>query len=184
MTGWAIDPDAAGPIDVDLYVNGVMAGRVHASAARPDVGGAYPPWGDRHGFDVSLGSTGGLVCAYAINVGPGGGNPLLGCRNVIGSNPIGSLDIVSSQNGAIRVAGWTLDGDADGPIAVDFYLNGGMLARLTAAGNRPDVAAAYPAWGPLHGYDVSIPTPRGTVCVYAINVGPGTSNPLLGCRSV
>jgi hypothetical protein len=49
---------------------------------------------------------------------------------------------------------------------------------------RPDVGAAYPAAGPDHGYTLTMPTTAGphTVCLYAINTGPGTSRGL-ACRA-
>ena len=49
--------------------------------------------------------------------------------------------------------------------------------------SRPDVAEAFPGFGPYHGYDANIPLPVGVhqVCVTAINTGPGATNRSLGC---
>ena len=83
LTGWAIDPDTAGPVTVHVYVNGAWGGAYVASALRPDVGAYYPGFGSAHGLSVSVPvPTGGTstVCAYTINQGPGTTNPLLGCR--------------------------------------------------------------------------------------------------------
>ena len=77
--GWAIDPDTTAPIAVHVYVG--AAG--YAITYRPDVGAAYPGFGDYHGYDASFTTATGTynVCVYAINV-PSGPNPQLGCRSV------------------------------------------------------------------------------------------------------
>jgi hypothetical protein len=183
--GWALDPNTAGPVPVDFYVNGGMVGRAIASGFRPDVGAAYYSYGSDHGYDVRLPApaTDGPaeVCAYAINVAPGTAHTALGCRSVqVGHNPFGSLDSVTAN----RIRGWAIDPDVSGPINVDLYVNGGWGGRHVASASRPDVGAAYPAWGASHGYDIllgSIPSPGSTVCAYAINTGPGSTNPPLGC---
>jgi len=83
ISGWAIDPDSAGPIDVHIYVNGIFRSAVSADSLRADVGQVFPAYGDDHGFDTVLSDGPGpeTVCAYGINTGPGG-NALLGCRTV------------------------------------------------------------------------------------------------------
>jgi hypothetical protein len=58
-----------------------------------------------------------------------------------------------------------------------------MVGRVAASGSRPDVGAAYARYGAHHGYDVVVPHAGGTLCAYAINAGPGGSNPRLGCRT-
>jgi hypothetical protein len=183
VIGWAIDPDIGTKVRVDIYANGVMAGRIGAGAPRPDVAQVYPPYGERHGFNVKLPAWGGKVCAYAINVGFGARNTALGCRTVLGADPVGALDQVVHESGGLRVSGWSLDPDVAGPIDVDVYVNGGMVARVPATASRPDVGRVHGGYGAGHGYDVVVPAAGGTVCAYAINVGPGTGNPLLGCRA-
>jgi hypothetical protein len=76
--GWAVDPNTGQPIEVHLYV-GPVGTRAVASRSRPDVAAIYPQFGSAHGFDAAV-PFGDQVCAYAINVGPGG-NVLLGCRS-------------------------------------------------------------------------------------------------------
>jgi hypothetical protein len=43
-----------------------------------------------------------------------------------------------------------------------------------------------PQGQPPPGFDITVTLPAGlhSVCTYAINVGPGTGNPWLGCRTV
>ena len=61
------------------------AGPSHAAnTLRTDVGRVYGPWGDRHGFDFTVGAIAAgphQVCVYAISVG-GGGNATLGCKTI------------------------------------------------------------------------------------------------------
>jgi hypothetical protein len=84
ITGWAIDPDVTGPVQVHVYVNGGWAGATTADALRSDVGAVYPGYGDRHGIDVTVGVPAGPadVCVYAIDVVSGRPNPLISCRRV------------------------------------------------------------------------------------------------------
>ncbi len=81
VNGWAIDPDTAGPIELHAYVDGRWGGAFTAVTSRPDVGVAYPGYGNDHGFSIDVP---GLVkganrlCVYGINQGPGA-NSLIGC---------------------------------------------------------------------------------------------------------
>ena len=64
-----------------------------------------------------------------------------------------------------------------------------MLFRsaIGAGTARSDIGAFFPAWGPNHGFDATLPvTATGSVqyCAYAINVGFGGVNPSLGCRTI
>lgn len=101
--------------------------------------------------------------------------------------PFGSVDAVTSPGpGQVRVRGWAVDPDTIGAIGIHVYVNGAYAGASTASRVRGDVGAAWPAWGPNHGFDVTVATGggRNQVCVFAINVGPGTVNPLLGCAVV
>jgi hypothetical protein len=192
MTGWALDPDTAAPIAVHLYVNGRIVAGATANGARPDVGSAYPGYGSNHGFSVALpelrpGTHQG--CIYAINEGPGSGNPLIGCRSFTtpGGVPFGHLDSVRITAGGVAAAGWTIDPDTTAPISVHVYVDGQLVAAANADRVRPDVGSAYPGYGDSHGFVVDLAKlDRGlrTVCVFAINVATGTYNPGLGCQQV
>lgn len=92
VRGWAVDPNVAtSAIAVHVYVGG-PAGTpgaegfaLVANTYRPDVGAVFAGVGSTHGFDATLvtAKTGAqVVCAYAINVGPGDVNTPLGCRTV------------------------------------------------------------------------------------------------------
>jgi hypothetical protein len=186
--GWALDPDTLAASSVRLTVDGGSFGTWPANASRPDVGAAFPGFGDDHGFDISAPVIPGFhqVCAIAVNTGIGS-DVALGCRtvNVGTGSPVGNIDRVGTTGPTtITVSGWDLDPDTTAPIPVDVYVDG-HGARYTAGGSRPDLAVAFPGQGTNHGFDLAIPTTPGThnVCAYAINTGPGT-NALLGCRSV
>lgn len=86
--GWAIDPDTTAAINVHAYIDGAYAGSLTANGYRPDVGAAYPGYGDYHGFDGFFNAAAGTrnVCLYAINY-TSGNNPSLGCRSVSVPNP-------------------------------------------------------------------------------------------------
>jgi hypothetical protein len=183
VRGWMIDPDTSSALDVHVYVNGQWGGLGKANVDRPDVGAAYPGYGRVHGFDVVVPSPRGLVTVdvHAINVGPGNDNPRIGRRQVlVGGNPFGNLEVV--QGGSERV----IDPDTEGPVDLHVYIDGNGAGATRADRNRPDVGLAYPLYGANHGFEASFPVGRGSrnVCVYAINVATGNSNPLMGCRTV
>ncbi len=185
VAGWVLDPDAAGPIQVHVYVDSIGT-PVVADRPRPDVGAAYPGYGPVHGFDATIPVAAGWrqVCAYAIDVGPGE-NRLLGCRMVlVGGDPFGALDVLRVQGGQLTVAGWAIDPDTAEPIDVHVYVDSsGRSVRADAP--RSDVAAAYPGYGTNHGFEASFPVSSGShqVCVYAIDRGLG-ENRLLACRTI
>ncbi|GBE57240.1 hypothetical protein BMS3Abin01_00152 [bacterium BMS3Abin01] len=190
ISGWAIDPGTADPIEVHVYVNGQWGGAFTAGGYRPDVGGAYPGYGDNHGFSGSVraNDASNTVCAYGINTGAGDTNSLLGCKVIdVPVGPIGNLDGVSAGTpGRLDVGGWAIDPDTTDPIEVHIYVNGRWGGAFTAGGSRTDVGAVYPGYGDNHGFSGSVTAAVSesyTVCAYGINVGPGDTNPLLGCRT-
>jgi len=189
VNGWAIDADTTAPIDVHVYVDNAIAGATTANLARPDVAAVWPWAGGARGWSLEVNALPGphTVCAYGINVGVGT-NVALGCRSIVvpDRNPFGSFDIAQrTAPGMVRIAGWTMDPDTALPIDVHVYVNGAFVVALPAAGSRPDVGAAYPVLGPNHGYDLTVGAPAAAqICVFAINWGPGSGNPPVGCRSV
>lgn len=68
---------------------------------------------------------------------------------------------------------------------VQMYIDGSANAVTWANQPRTDVGAAYPDYGPNHGFTLKMTTTPGqhTVCLYAINTGPGTST-RLSCHTV
>jgi len=189
-SGWALDPDTSGPIDVHVYVSGRWGQSVATTVSRPDVNAALLGAGPTPGFQARFAglSPGSYsVCAYAINVGAGITNPLLGCRDVgiPRPEPLGALNGATARPGGVQLSGWALDFDTPDPVDVHVYVDGVFERRARADKARPDVGGFFRTSG-AHGFDLVIPTGGGrrTVCVYGINAGPGSYNPLLGCRAV
>ena len=186
--GWAIDPNASGPIMVQMYIDGAANAITWANQPRADVGAVFPAAGPNHGYSITMNATPGrhTACLYAINTGPGA-STRLGCRtvNVLNSNPFGQVDLVTAGPGTVTARGWAIDPDTSGPIIVQMYLDGVSNSMVWANQARPDVGTAFPASGPNHGYTITMPASPGrhTLCLYAINTGPGASTGL-GCRTV
>ena len=85
ISGWTIDAETADPIVIHVYVDGVIAGGMAANVSRPDVGVAYPGYGNNHGFDLSVQALAGRrrICVYALNTAGGSTNTELACRDVV-----------------------------------------------------------------------------------------------------
>lgn len=103
------------------------------------------------------------------------------------NNPFGNLEVATEvAAGVLRVSGWAADPDTpSSPIDVHVYLDGGYAGRASAGRDRPDVAAAFPAYSAARGYALDLRVGDGPhrMCVYAINVSKGTTNPELACRT-
>ena len=110
--------------------------------------------------------------------------------------PFGYLDLVadSGTGSGIRVAGWAMDEDMapkSTPIEIDISIDGRSTPRVTANKPRQDVAAAYPGYGPNHGFATVLSAGVGahTVCAWARNAHPyngsaHAANTALGCVTV
>jgi hypothetical protein len=197
--GWTFDPDdAAAVVTVQVYVDGRLASGTPADVPRSDIDRKFPGAGPNHGFNWFGTVTAGEheVCAYAINVGTASANTRLGCKTVslgapppeLGSGPPrGTLDSVIASGTTVRANGWTFDPDAPTTaVTVHVYVDGRLANAVTANQARSDIARIFPAAGGAHGYSWVATLPRGShqVCAYAINIGAGTGNPQLGCKSV
>jgi uncharacterized protein YkwD len=187
LSGWAADPDSSSPIATVAYVDGSGYWLGSATGSRPDIAAAFPAYGGNHAYGGVVPSGPGLhqVCVYGINAGPGANNAV-GCRVIlVDASPFGSLDAVQPVPGGLQVTGWTIDPDSASPITVHVYVDGIGFVIGAANANRPDVGAAFPDYGPSHGYQATLSVGHGThtVCAYGINVGAGNNNGL-GCQTV
>jgi len=104
-----------------------------------------------------------------------------------GGSPFGAIETINQVDAtSVRVTGWAIDPDTRNPIDVHVYPDGAGGGRqgyaTTANRERTDVAAIYPGFGSLHGFDITIPITAGnlSVCAYGINVFGG-ANSSLGC---
>ncbi|WP_411722089.1 hypothetical protein [Mycetocola sp.] len=195
LSGWAIDPDIAGPISVHVYV-GAAGKALTANKTRGDIPAKYAAYGTNHGISETIPAAAGphTVCAYGINVGTGA-NSVLGCQTVTvpnassgivekGRAPVGALSSVTADASGISVSGWAIDPDTASAIPVHVYVDS-VGKAIMADGNRSDLPAEYAAYGPNHGYSLKAQADPGsrTVCAYAINNGAG-GNVALGCKTV
>ncbi|MGY1807091.1 zinc-dependent metalloprotease family protein [Blastococcus sp. SYSU D00669] len=188
--GWAFDPDApTTPTQVHVYVDGAGTA-LTANGSRPDVGAAFPHAGPAHGFtwSTTLAAGGHTVCAYAIDSQFSWLNTSLGCRqvSVATTRPTANWEAMTTAGTTLSVVGWAVDPDTPTtPTQVHVYVDGAGTA-LTASGSRPDVGAAFPQWGPDHGFSWSTGVAPGghTVCAYAIDSHFFWMNTWLGCRQV
>ena len=118
-----------------------------------------------------------------------------GTASASSDDPEGRFDLVEAPAaGQVRVSGWAIDPNAPRkPVAIRAFLGGkaeGSARRYElgpiAMQERADLFAAFPDSGGAHGFDSSFPvigSGRQRVCVYALDIGPG-SDALLGCRAV
>lgn len=191
LAGWALDIETAGPVRIDVYVDGVGRASQPANRANGSTASSHAPWGTDHGFAIKvLGLSPGPheACAFAIGVGRGA-NALLGCRrvHVTAGSPTGVVESVTFQPNGLTVRGWAIDPDTVASIPIHVYVDGVGRANVLAGDPRPDVAERYPGFGEAHGFDgavTGVAPGRHSVCAFAIeSAGTGT-NRLLDCRIV
>lgn len=173
LQGWTIDPSTSEPVVVTAWRDGTRVDVV-ADLPRPDVGAAYPGYGDRHGFDFrvpNLPRGRHTICAAVDNVGPGEHTRVLGCGDIdVTWSPYGRWDVLSGgSDGRIRMSGWAADPDAGRPVRVGAVLDGAMLAVVDATPGFSLDAATSPGWH--------------EVCLVLGNAGHG-SDTWLGCQRV
>lgn len=191
LRGWASDPDTIDPLTVRVTIDGkpVSASVAASSRTAPEAGGLGGLVKD---FSFVVANVfGGVhqVCASVDGVGPGPTTTALGCQSVtlLGGNPMGVLEAATQEGPRrIRVTGWTLDLDTASPVAVHVYVNGRWGGALTADKSRSDLGRLFTAYGESHGYSAAIAVAggRNELCAYAINIGIGTVNTKLGCKTV
>ena len=188
VVGWAADARTTDNLGVVASVNGVAdAVSTTTQIARPDVSAALPGASPTAGYALVARLREGVntVCLYTKE---GGYNAraLIGCNSfTVNNNPSGSLESVTAVNGGYQVVGWAADPDDAERGLVHVYLDGQATAALTTVA-RPDVKAVVPSAPLTSGFDIPVPAGPGphTICVYAINIGRGSSNVGLGCRAV
>lgn len=189
ISGWALDPGALPPVAIHVYVDG-QGYAFTADAARSDVGAAYPLYGSNHGFALTIprASMPSQVCVAAMNLAGGGPYTIFGCYAHGQRPPVGYLDYVGVAGAnSVTIAGWALDRDITAPVTVHVTIDGAWHV-LTADQSRADIGAAFPGYGPNHGFSATLPLPSGgthTICAGAIDIPANPSgNAFLGCRTL
>lgn len=184
VSGWAYDPNSPKTslaVDIDIDAHRSV---VHTSIARPDVVKAYPNAGPNTGFSLTSGVLAWgthKACVTVVNIGSGA-NLSLGCRLVTlvdPHNPRGSMAIAVHGN-AVTVSGYAYDVDTAGAIHVQTSVDGGAWQDHLASATTPTA----PVSG-AHGYTSSwtLTHANHRICVTAINVGLGSGNTSLGCKT-
>lgn len=197
FVGWAADPDdRSRNLRVAGYLDGHWVSGVGTDESRPWVTG-HRHTGSTPGFTlvVAVPSDGRVhtVCAAARSIGSGIATILkcvatpLGTRldsnQVSAHNPHGAVSWVSAWTGTLHVVGWSTDPDLLSRRSVVVVYVDGSAARTVTTSRNGSVSRPSSA-GPYSSYDVKIPVASGThmACVWAVNVGFGSGNILLGCK--
>jgi hypothetical protein len=105
----------------------------------------------------------------------------------LAARPFGSLDSLATYGRPVRVAGWAVDPDMPGGEAAVRLTVGDSSNTDIARLSRPDVGAAYPSYGPNHGFSIQLDaTDVGyqPACVTIIDRGVGPGDTSLGCTEL
>ena len=206
VAGWVLDPTApTSATSVHVYVGGPAGSGqsptvISALAARPDVAAAFPGVSSDHGFSATIPASPGQYAVYVYGIDlTGNDNDLIG-SSIVTVPGVGQEDVIghfdqalattSGTSGAVRIRGWAFDQSSPTALTdVHAYLdgpsgNGTFMSAIHAGISRPDVAKAYPAAGPNHGFDVTLTGlalgSTHTVFIHGIDVSGGQGNPILG----
>lgn len=151
----------------DGFIRGATSYRIyHVVNGRPYYVSSWAPFGGEKPYvtvdDTSINSCNHLNC-----------------------DPWGAFDSVSGGKGTLTVAGWAQDPNTTNPVNLHVYVDGVMAGSTTTNRARADIEAKYHR-GLSYGYKATFTASPGKhdVCVYAINVGAGTNNTHIGCKSV
>jgi hypothetical protein len=101
--------------------------------------------------------------------------------------PRGRLEAVQDRAESVRIKGWVYDPNSPtSSMQVAVYAGGTRIATDVTDRARPDVATANYGAGANQGFEQVLPLAAGrhTVCVYAVNIGAGATNPRLGCATL
>lgn len=190
--GWAIDPDVAAPIQVQLVVDGTVAATGTADAARVGLSAVYPAAGDNHGFSINAIVPPGrhTVCVVAVNNAPGANTTLnyvgdgatANCASVLVSTPpFGWMDATSLVGSSFIAKGWAIDPDSTGTVRVQLVVDGAVAVSADADQIRSGLGEIYPnAGGDAHGFTLSTKLSVGphTICAVALDREDGPSTRL------
>lgn len=183
ISGWAADRNTTGPVKV-LVLSKMGLSTTMTGLSRPDVN---PVAGPNRGWALSIGGFPPgrtFACVGVANVGPKGGNKLIGCRYfTVDDVPTGNVETVSVQRDRIRVTGWAgLAGSSN--VAEVRMLVAGQVVVVSTTIPRPDVAAAG-FGGAASGFEIlSPPLPTGTYPICVSTNSPGSAGQFLACRNV
>lgn len=101
------------------------------------------------------------------------------------NEPFGSMELVTAGDGTIRVTGWAVANSDYQRAGFRVFVDDQLAQRGVADRPRPDVQAAYPAFGTDTGIDVTVNAAPGKrlVCLWGVDRRNGRQA-LLGIREV
>jgi hypothetical protein len=186
LGGWAYDADAGGgPIEVDIYVDGVYTLTAVADQPRQDVDGNLPT--PNHAFLVDLPELGFGTHRIAVYAAESQGNVavLIGSKSVTNKRPVGAIEAVNGTT----LTGWAADPDRLGEsLLIKVYVNGALALTTTADDPRDDLAGTAPLSAvpgyTSYGYSISLAGVSGLasganqVDVFAVDLNNGKISPL------
>ncbi|MBI1862843.1 hypothetical protein HYS00_01845 [Candidatus Microgenomates bacterium] len=184
-----LDMSSARPKAARTLFNRVAVGAMAAGLAACGVVGAESP--------NQAPQTSQIAVIQSPEIPRTGGTPIVETQSfapqfaaTTNANPVGYLDGSYDAWWNVVLDGWA--GDTDAPttsLNVHVYRDGQFLTEWGAVEPSPDVAAAAPQYPGNHRFHVVLPQSADDLidhefCVYAINIGGGDTNPLLGCTLV
>lgn len=104
VRGWALDPQTAEPVDVQIRRNGTLVATVRADEQRDDLGANAQHYGTAHGFDATTVLQPGRnqVCVQVVGVGAGG-DASVGCAEIEGAAPMADPADLGPDGGGVQV---------------------------------------------------------------------------------
>jgi cell wall-associated NlpC family hydrolase len=197
FVGWAADPDAmTHNVRVAGFVDGNWASGVTTNLSRPWITSHYgtsrtpgfsltipvPNDGRVHTACVAVRTIGaGLATVLRCTPTPLGTS--LSSTQLAAHRPKGSLSWVSGWTGTLHVIGYATDPDMRSrPSVVVIYVDGSQYRTVTTSTNT---TAAATGSGPYSRFNLALPVASGShmACAWAVDVGLGGGNTLLGCAA-
>ena len=187
VTGWAIDPDTAGPAHVYVRVDGKRVATLTANKRRPDIAKRHPGMGVRLGFDGQITEAAGQHRICVAVADPGHRSITLSCQDKdLDHDPIGAITSVTQRQGKLTVSGWAIDrDDPTGARQVSLRIDHKRVAGGLANAPVPALADTHKLAGPDHGISLTVPITEGThrVCLKSRNAGAGWPK-VVDCQTV
>ncbi|WP_375491236.1 fibronectin type III domain-containing protein [uncultured Jatrophihabitans sp.] len=132
-------------------------------------------------FTIPRGATAVLTCLALALSGAAATLTTENTSSVVPGSPYGGINSMRVVPGGVQVIGWDIDPSAQtSPVATYGTVDHANGVRVTANGNRPDVARVYKHAGAAHGFNFVIPATEGkhVLCVGAFNIGAGARRTL------
>lgn len=115
-----------------------------------------------------------------------GPSSAIDAASIAAHQPIGHFDSATVVGNRVHLLGWAMDPDSKATaLYIAVFYNGHFAGYLRAPVARLDVARAKGS-GPYQGYSITFSFPKGrySITTYAVNVGAGSGETLLGGKLV